>query len=104
MTKYGPLGWDNASSDGARRRMPAESGETVQLRLFVHGVADDTSIGDLKEVRRFLSDVSAGGYLFDSFDRRDSLLAIYLDNLCYRGGGTSVAGPEAVQRLHARLP
>ena len=58
----------------------------MQLRIFVHGVADDTNLGYLKEGRRFLSDVSAGGYQFDSFDRRDYLLAIYLDKLCYRRG------------------
>ena len=75
----------------------------MQLRIFVHSVADDTNLGYLKEGRRFLSDVSAGGYQFDSFDRRDYLLAIYLEK-CATGGGTSVAGPEAVQRLHARLP
>ena len=84
MAKYGPLGWDNALADGARRRMLAESGEPVQLRLFVHGVADDTNLGYLKEVRRFLGDVSTGGYKFDSFERRDYLLAIYLDDMCYR--------------------
>ena len=84
MAKYGPLGWDNALADGARRRMHAESGEPVQLRLFVHGVADDTNLGYLKEVRRFLGDVSTGGYKFDSFERRDYLLAIYLDDMCYQ--------------------
>ena len=54
MKNYGPEAWHHASASSGPRGWLDEDGNPRTLRLFVHGVCDDTNKAYLKELREWL--------------------------------------------------